>query len=1347
MNNTGRALHIEADDVYITNSVFTRNDGGAVYIQSSNALINNTELNYNSAGRGGAVEVVSSTVVITRCNFTNNKASQNGGAIHVGSGSVSISNSELTNNSADYHGGAIYVDSGSVSISNSELTNNSANDGGAIVVGSGSVSISNSELTNNRGDDTGGAISVCSGSVSISNSELTNNRVDYYGGAIYVYSGSVSISNSELTNNRADSDGGAIYVDSGSVSISNSELTNNSADYYGGAIYVYSGNVFISNSELTHNSAKYGGAILVRSGSSVSISNSELTHNKADSDGAISVYSGSSMSISNSTLTHNFAKEGGVFNVFQSSTLLIHNTNITNNMASLNISQSNVTFTGMDIVSNNGRPIYAFNSRIEFNGPTTLSNNHGVFGGAISADQSQIFINTEGVIITNNTATSGGGIFLRESILVVNVPIKIYHNTAQDGGGIYAYSSRVDFQSVQIVGAYGQRLPPNKQSEIAHNIAENGGGIHAVSSSIKLTHSYVNIDSNTANTSGGGVYLQQSSKLYLFKRDEEYRTHDRYYVKLMINNNLAQYGGGIFVADNTQRGACGGGFTEDDATHSIFAGCFIQTIKLYEFGYSDPNYFNTFMTNNMATQSGVDIYGGLLDRCTISQSAEYQISSNGSILDYINNIVNSSTELSISSRPVQVIFCKNNYSIISTRKGHTFRISVMAVDQVGNPINATIRSSVVTTSRVGRLKEGQAEQKVGNQCKELEYNVFSQDSSAQVELYAEGPCNNMGISKQLINISFELCTCPIGLQPIQSDIECKCDCDPDLQLGYQITNCFEEKETITLERNNNTWIEVINTTNKTGYVVSSCTLDYCVQKPVNISLSNPDEQCAYNRSGVLCGECEPGHSLVLATSNCKECSNLYLLLLIPFALAGILLVVLILVLKITIATGNIHGLIFYANIVAANRVIFFSSLNNFLTVFVSWVNLDLGIETCFYNGMNSQRKVLLQLVFPAYLFLLMFFIIILSKYFDSFAKLLSNRNPVAALGTLVLLSYSKLLRFVIAALQHRVLDYPDGTSDIVWLFDGNVQYFARNHLPRFVAAAIILFAGGLFTVLLFFGQWFPRCSKVMIWTKNTKYTGFMDAYHAPFTPKHRYWVGLLLFALIIHNLVAAMALDTYLPILSAGVLSVGLIVWKLLNNRLYKSKFCDSLETLYLFNVAILAFGTFYVKDTNKDQSALANTSIAISFTIFVTTLCCHFYQFVPKKSNTWLKIEDTIRNLRAGAADMRLRQANNAREMYQLVADENDEDELLEAVDDYEQRDTLNPPYTDGAVEEADPDRYITPPIIRPATRPDQLRLSYMDELAPLTTEDYRPAPPPLRVNHHPAVTHTEIGPIRNEV
>ena len=1574
MNNTGRALHVEADNVYITNSEFTRNDGGAVDVESNNVLINNTEFNYNTAKSGGAVEVISSTIVITWCNFTNNEAflyggaiyfgpgssvsisdsiltsnrAEFGGAIHIWLGSVFMSNCTVTNNMADVNGGAISGNvSSTLSISDSILTNNRADYGGAIDVYSCSVSISDSELTNNSADKSGGVINVDSGSVSISDSILTSNRAEF-GGVIDVWLGSVFMSNCTVTNNMADGNGGAIHCNAGStvsisdstltknkahdyggaidvyscsVSISDSELTNNSAGSDGGAIGIYTGGVSISNSTLSKNKADYGGAIRVSSGN-VSILDSTLSKNEADYGGAISIFSDTvsisdstlknnsadkmisvdlgSVSISDSILTSNRAEFGGVIDVWLGS-VVMSNCTVTNNMAdvsggaihcnagstvsisestltknrannyggaidvyscSVSISDSELTnnsagsdggaigiYTGGVSISNStlsknkadyggairvslgnvsisystlskneadyggaisifsgtvsisdstlkknsadhnggairifasssvciykstltnnraahgGGMIHVYSSSVSFS-YSTLTNNRAEYGGAIvvysgsaSVSDSTLTHNTadgsggalygnlgstvsiSNSTLKNNIATYGGGIFLRVSTLFVNEAIEIYHNTAKNGGGIYADSSKVEFQSAL-------RIPANIQSEITDNIAENGGGIYAVATTIKLTQSHVNIDSNTATANGGGVFLQQSSKLYLFKKEYEdvAKRSQNILVTLLINNNSAQYGGGIFVADDTESGPCRGRVTETGASQTIFDECFIQTINVYGFKLN-INYFNTFMTNNTATQSGADIYGGVLDRCTVSINTEYQNSLNG--LDYINKTVKSSTELSISSLPVQVIFC--NYSKsehVLTRKGHTIKISVMAVDQIGNPVNAAIQSSVVSESGVGRLTEGQTKQEVGNQCTELTYNVFSKDSSAQVELYAKGPCINLGISKQFFNIYFLPCTCPIGLKPILSQIECKCDCDPLLQQGYQIGNCSEKNDTIKLE--SNIWIRVANTTNGTGYVVSNCTFDYCVEKPVIISLSNPDDQCAFNRSGVLCGECKPGLSLVLATSNCQECSNLYLLLVIPFALAGILLVALILVLNITIATGNIHGLIFYANILAANKVIFFPNLYDFLTIFVSWLNLDLGIEICFYDGMNSQAKVLLQLVFPAYLFLLMFLVIILSKYIDSFAKLLSNRNPVAALGTLIVLSYSKLLRFIIAALRYRVLDYPDGRSDIVWLYDGNVQYFTPDHIPRFVAVAIILIAGGLFTVVLFFGQWFPRCSNVMKWTRNTKYIGFMDAYHAPFTPKHRYWMGLLLFALIAHNLVTAMAPDTYLPILSSGVLSVGLIGWKLFNNRLYKNTFCGSLETLYLLNVTALAFATFYVKDIKKNQSALANTSLALSFTLFVITLCYHFYQFVLKKSNTWLKVEDTIRKLGAGAADMRLRRTNNVREMYQLVADENDDNELLEAVDDYDQRDPVDPPYTDEAVEKADPDRYITPPIIRPATRPDQLRLSYMDELAPLTTEDYRPAPPPIRVNHRPAVTHTEIGLIRNEV
>ena len=87
-------------------------------------------------------------------------------------------------------------------------------------------------------------------------------------------------------------------------------------------------------------------------------------------------------------------------------------------------------------------------------------------------------------------------------------------------------------------------------------------------------------------------------------------------------------------------------------------------------------------------------------------------------------------------------------------------------------------------------------------------------------------------------------------------------------------------------------------------------------------LNNTDIQCEYNRSGLLCGCCKEGYSLVLGTHQCRKCTNSYLGLLIPFALMGVVLVFLLLVCKLTVATGTLSGLVFYANIVGDNRTIF-----------------------------------------------------------------------------------------------------------------------------------------------------------------------------------------------------------------------------------------------------------------------------------------------------------------------------------------------------------------------------------------------------------------------------------------
>ena len=127
-----------------------------------------------------------------------------------------------------------------------------------------------------------------------------------------------------------------------------------------------------------------------------------------------------------------------------------------------------------------------------------------------------------------------------------------------------------------------------------------------------------------------------------------------------------------------------------------------------------------------------------------------------------------------------------------------------------------------------------------------------------------------------------------------------------------------------------------------------------------INLSKPDEQCSHNRSGVLCGACWTDLSIVLGTSNCKKCSNVYLLLIIPFALAGVALVVLLLKCNLTVSVGHINGIIFYANIVQVNRYYFQIQSTAYQCILIPHSiaqSIDLCIESCFFKNMYSYTKV------------------------------------------------------------------------------------------------------------------------------------------------------------------------------------------------------------------------------------------------------------------------------------------------------------------------------------------------------------------------------------------------------
>ena len=193
---------------------------------------------------------------------------------------------------------------------------------------------------------------------------------------------------------------------------------------------------------------------------------------------------------------------------------------------------------------------------------------------------------------------------------------------------------------------------------------------------------------------------------------------------------------------------------------------------------------------------------------------------------------------------------------------------------------------------------------------------------------------------------------------------------------------------------------------------------------------------------MLCSQCQHPLSMVFGSSRCMKCTNVHILITFIVLVAGIVLVVLLYVLNLTVTNGTINGMILYANIISINDSVFLVNDNVFkpLRVFISFTNLDLGIETCFYNGMDSYAKIWLQLFFPSYLILIAVSIIIASRYSSRILRLTYTRS-LPVLATLFLLSYTGVLRVVLTVLfsYSTITHYPSGDRQIVWSIDASVS--------------------------------------------------------------------------------------------------------------------------------------------------------------------------------------------------------------------------------------------------------------------------------------------------------------------
>lgn len=208
----------------------------------------------------------------------------NGGGVYIQDGNLIVDNVDITENVARDHGGGIYATNGTLDVKgNSEVTHNTAGDsGGGIWVNNVNATIADSEISENETSASGGGgiyytSATGDNSLEIQRSTFSGNTSKLDGGAIRISNGTGRIVRSSFTENTAD-DGGGIKAYNASLNIENTTISTNTARV-GAGLSSLGVELTLTHVTLAYNTATENGGGLLINGSdgSLKIRNTLIT--------------------------------------------------------------------------------------------------------------------------------------------------------------------------------------------------------------------------------------------------------------------------------------------------------------------------------------------------------------------------------------------------------------------------------------------------------------------------------------------------------------------------------------------------------------------------------------------------------------------------------------------------------------------------------------------------------------------------------------------------------------------------------------------------------------------------------------------------------------------------------------------------------------------------------------------------------------------------------------------------------------------------------------------------------------------------------------------------------------
>lgn len=708
------------------------------------------------------------------------------------------------------------------------------------------------------------------------------------------------------------------------------------------------------------------------------------------------------------------------------------------------------------------------------------------------------------------------------------------------------------------------------------------------------------VDRNTGHY-GGGIHLTGEGAFISML----YRS-----VLRLRNNTGILVGGAVFVSQST---------ISADILRPIdpVVGCFISPLPINSDCFL-PDCFDIAkshiqieLVGNTAPQGSL-IFGSTLAECSWIQN---YISANDNaaiVYDFLFNRVqevvfdvapNSSSIISTSPATILAHGANNGRQELEVFPGQRIELYVEVRDLFGYIVPGTLtsyaRDQNVTlgSSRLVFTDDTQRTcMMTVNAPEEEEFQVFIIELNSRVDA----------------NLSISTKNCSSGF--FYDSGKMSCECEEILEMrGIE---CGSDKRTITSP--DDIWVGGVSLApgvQELGFGVCTRALEYCKDGRKEFIPPEIDDQCqkGLHRTGILCGGCVQNYSVSLSIkhSQCRRCSNIYLLLVIPAVAFVIAMFLIIAFLEVTVEKGWVYSIILFYNL------LFISPLGIYLSTALEYVLLsfafvfsfEIGLDVCFYDGMTALSRGFIRLIPPLIpyvltgIFMLVSSKITLSKHF----------SVPKTFMTLSVMSYPNILLTCIQSFSYSMVETIGGRTYVGWHIDPNVPYFSGLHIILFMIACALVIVYLIPIPFLFL---FPPLAY-----RFRKLGPFLDIAWAPFKPKWRFWLGVRFLLLLVLHITSSVHNTSEANFAFTLILLV--FIEAQLIVQPFKKRWVNAVDSVLLGTVAAARIGDIFFQRAGNNivQVAYFSSVLVFGYCLIIGVLVYHFAVnfHLTRKFREWL--------------------------------------------------------------------------------------------------------------------------------